>query len=54
MTLYERIEHFILASMAQDDPTTVEEIVDSMSPSQLLCEISDALEHAGVVFNTEF
>lgn len=51
MTLLDRIEHFIHASQAQGDKTTAEEIINDMTPYQLLAEISDALEQAGVTFN---
>lgn len=54
MTLYERIAHFTAAGMSQEDPTPVHEVIDRMSPSDLLAEISDALERAGITFNTDF
>ena len=54
MTLLQRIEHFALAAMAQDDPTPVEEVVNAMTPHQLLSEISDALQRAGVYFDKGF
>ena len=54
MTLLDRIEHFIHAAQAQGDKTTAEEVSNEMTPYQLLAEISDALEHAGVSFNTDW
>lgn len=54
MTLLDRIEHFISAAHPEDDLRTAEDHINYMTPYQLLAEISDALEHAGVTFNTEF
>ena len=54
MTLEERIHQFINASTGQDDDREPSEIVDQMTPSELLSEISDALKHAGISFNLEF
>jgi hypothetical protein len=54
MTLLDRIEYFILASMTQDDPGGPDEVVNLMTPHELLSAISDALEHAGVTFNKDF
>lgn len=54
MTLLERIEYFVAAAQSQDDPQFPEDIINNMTPHQLLSEISDALQHAGVVFNKEW
>lgn len=54
MTLMDRIGHFIEAAQGQDDPETGEDIVNRMTPYQLLSEISEALEHAGVTFNKDW
>lgn len=55
MTLLERISYFIEAAHSQEDAENeVEQIINRMTPYQLICELSDALEHAGVTFNTRF
>ena len=54
MTLLDRIEHFIHAAQAQGDKTTAEEVINEMTPYQLLVEISEALERAGVACNTDW
>ena len=54
MTLLERITHFVEAAQSQDATETAEDIINQMTPYQLLVEISDALEHTGIVFNKDF
>ncbi len=54
MTLKDRISYFVEASQGQDNPETVEDIINRMTPYQLLAEISEALEFAGVTFNKDW
>ena len=54
MTLLDRIEHFVHAAYVLQDKTEAEEIINNMTTYQLLTEISEALEHAGVAFNTDW
>lgn len=54
MTLAERIVYFKAASLPQGDSRDAEELINQMTPYELLAEISDALETAGVDFNLDF
>lgn len=54
MTLLERLSHFRLAATSQEDERSAEDLINEMTPYELLAEISEALAFAGVSFNMEF
>ena len=54
MTLLQRIERFKRAAQSQDDDTPVEDIINRMTPYELLSEISEALDMANITLNEDF
>jgi ABC-type phosphate transport system ATPase subunit len=54
MTLYERVAHFQRAATTQEDERTNEELINTLTPAELLKEISSALEYAPLDFNTKW
>ena len=49
VTLLQRIVHFERAAVSQDDERTDEELINQLTPYELLDRISDALEYADAV-----
>ena len=56
MTLLERIIYFRRAACSQDDERTDEELINAMTPFELLSEISGAIEFSDTPtpFNTKW
>ena len=54
MTLLERIEYFVEAAQSQEDLRTAEEVINEMTPYDLLARLDDAFRAAGITFNKDW